>query len=463
MMKKEVVTISYSMGELARRFVADACETHEQFNRIDPEHYENSNVKRGLRNADGTGVLAGFTRIGSVQGAVLQDGIRVPIEGRLIYRGIDVEELINGFRSEDRFGFEETCFLLLFGYLPTADQLKDFLGVLEEMRALPENFFEDMILKAPSPDVMNKLARSVLALYSYDDTPDIIDLYGLLRQSIGLIARVPVIVAHAYAVKRHYYDHKSLVLHYPSPGLSTSENFLRSVRPNGRYTKEEAQLLDICMVLHAEHGGGNNSAFSCRVLTSSGTDTYASISAAIGSLKGPKHGGANAKVMAMFSEIRENVKDWKDDDELSAYLAKIIRKQAGDGSGLIYGMGHAVYTLSDPRAVLLKKYARQLAADHNMLDELNLMESIERLTPKVFATEKGSSKIVSANVDMYVGLIYQMLSIPQALCTPIFAIARTVGWCAHRIEEAITGGRIIRPAYRSVAEAAAYVPLPERG
>ncbi|MCL2747295.1 MAG: citrate/2-methylcitrate synthase [Oscillospiraceae bacterium] len=455
--------MAYSMGPLSRNFVERACETHAQYNYIDPSHYGSYSVKRGLRNADNTGVLAGFTRIGSVQGAVVQDGVRLPVEGRLFYRGIDVVDLIGGFSAEDRFGFEETCYLLLFGYLPTASQLEEFKQVIEEMRALPDNFFEDMILKAPSPDVMNKLARGILALYSYDETPDAIDLGSLLRQSIGLIARVPVIVAHAYSVKRHYYDHESLVLHYPEAGLSTSENFLRSVRPNRQYTKEEAQLLDICLVLHAEHGGGNNSAFSCRVLTSSGTDTYAALSAAVGSLKGPKHGGANNKVMAMFGEIREHVKDWKDDDEVSAYLAKIIRKEAGDGSGLIYGMGHAVYTLSDPRAVLLKKYAKQLAPKHGMLDEFLLMESIERLTPKVFAEVKGSVKRISANVDMYVGLVYQMLDIPKDLCTPIFAIARTSGWCAHRIEEALTGGRIIRPAYRSVAEEQPFVPLNERG
>ena len=450
-------------SERVRGFLSSVCENHAQYNYIDPENYASPNVKRGLRNADGTGVLAGFTRIGSVQGFVVQDGVRVPMDGRLIYRGIDIVDLIEGFMSEERFGFEETCYLLLFGYLPSAAQLAEFRDVLEEMHVLPDGFSEDMILKAPSPNVMNKLARCILALYSYDDNPESMDLFSLMRQSVGLIARVPVIVAHAYAVKRHYYDRQSLVWHYPAEGLSISENFLRSMRPDGRFTKEEAHLLDICMVLHAEHGGGNNSAFACRVLTSSGTDTYSALSAAVGSLKGPKHGGANAKVMEMYYEIRDNVKDWKDDDEVSAYLTRIIRKEAGDRSGLIYGMGHAVYTLSDPRAILLKKYAKQLAAKRGMLDEILLMESIERLTPSVFASIKGDSKVISANVDMYVGLVYQMLGIPQELCTPIFAIARTVGWCAHRIEEVLTGGRIIRPAYRSVTGAAPYVPLSERG
>ena len=450
------------ISESAKGFLSSVCENHAQYNYIDQENYANFNVKRGLRNADGTGVLAGFTRVGSVQGFVVQDGVRVPMDGRLIYRGIDIVDLIEGFRSEDRFGFEETCYLLLFGYLPSVTQLNTFRAVLEETRALPGNFSEDMILKAPSPNVMNKLARGILALYSYDENPEAMDLFSLMCQSVGLIARVPVIVAHAYAVKRHYYDHESLVLHYPVDGLSTSENFLHGMRPDGRFTREEAQLLDLCMVLHAEHGGGNNSAFSCRVLTSSGTDTYAALSAAVGSLKGPKHGGANAKVMEMFYEIRDNVRDWKDDDEVSDYLARIIRKEAGDRSGLVYGVGHAVYTLSDPRAVLLKKYAKQLAAKHGMLDEILLMESIERLTPKVFSSIKGDSKVISANVDMYVGLVYQMLGIAQELCTPIFAISRMVGWCAHRIEEVLTGGRIIRPAYRSVTGAVPYVPLTKR-
>ncbi len=454
--------MSLQLSEKTQGFINSICENHQRYNYIDPAHYDNYNVKRGLRNADGTGVLAGITRIGSVQGFIVQDGDRVPQEGQLFYRGINVENLIEGFSAEDRFGFEETCFLLLFGYLPNAEQLGIFRQLLEEARVLPENFTEDMIIKAPSPDVMNKLARCVLVLYSYDSDPESTELSHLMNQALALIARIPVIVAHAYAVKRHYYDHESLILHHPAQGVSTSENFLHAVRPDGLFTREEARLLDICMVLHAEHGGGNNSAFTCRVLTSSGTDTYAAISGAVSSLKGPRHGGANAKVMQMFADIRAHVKDWKDEDEVAAYLARIIRKEAGDGSGLIYGMGHAVYTLSDPRAIILKKYARQLAGRNEMINEFELMETVERLTPGVFASIKGDSKVISANVDMYAGLVYQMLGIPKDLYTPIFAISRTVGWCAHRIEEVLNGGRIIRPAYRSVAGKAPYVPLTQR-
>ncbi|MDR3207562.1 MAG: citrate/2-methylcitrate synthase [Oscillospiraceae bacterium] len=449
-------------GAKTQTFIQNVCENYSQYNRIDPDLYVNENIKRGLRHADGTGVLVGLTRVGSVQGYIVRDGERIPIDGRLIYRGIDVEELVAGFDREKRFGFEETCFLLLFGYLPDDNRLEEFEAALEEARILPEYFTEDMIIKAPSPDVMNKLARAILSLYSYDEHPDDATLHGLMRQSISLIARVPVIVAHAYAVKRHYYDHESLILHYPMSGLSISENFLRAVRPDGKFTPEEARLLDLCMVLHAEHGGGNNSAFSCRVLTSSGTDTYAALAAAVGSLKGPRHGGANAKVMDMFYEISRELKDWTDDEAVADYLGKIIRKEAGDGSGLIYGMGHAVYTLSDPRAILLKRYAKQLAARQGMLEEFLLMESVERLSPEVFARVKGDAKVICANVDMYSGLVYRMLGIPEALYTPLFAVARTVGWCAHRIEEALTGNRIIRPAYRSVAGSAAYIPLSER-
>ncbi len=448
--------------EVNESFIKSVCNDYDQYNRIDPKLYENQNVKRGLRNADGTGVLAGITRVGSVQGYFFQDGERVPREGALYYRGVDVEDLVRGVTEENRFGFEETCYLLLFGRLPSAEELAHFLDILERARELPPWFTEDMILKAPSPDVMNKLARSVLALYSYDENPDDMSLSNLLRQSLQLIARVPVIVAHAYAVKRHHYLHESLFLHHPQPGLSLAENFLYSLRPNSQFTDEEAKLLDICMILHAEHGGGNNSAFSCRVLTSSGTDTFSAIAAAVGSLKGPKHGGANQKVMEMFSYIREEIKDWKDEDEVKAYLAALIRKEKGDRSGLIYGMGHAVYTLSDPRAVILKRYAKKLAANRGMLDEFLLMEAVERLSPGVFAEVKGDTKVISANVDMYSGLVYQMLNIPQDLFTPIFAISRMVGWCAHRVEEAMTGGRIIRPAYRSVAGDAAYIPLAQR-
>ncbi len=449
-------------SQRAQDFIQNVCLDYPKYNHINAIHYENQNVKRGLRNADGTGVLAGITKIGSVRGYIVEDGERVPTPGQLIYRGINIYDLVDGFVKEGRFGFEETCYLLLFGHLPTADQLDQFRALMEEMSTLPEHFTEDMILKAPSPDVMNKLGRCVLAMYSYDNNADEASLTNLVRQSMQLIARMPILVSHAFAVKRHYYDHQSLFLHYMQPGLSIAENLLQSLRIDNQYTEEEARLLDICLVLHAEHGGGNNSAFTCRVLTSSGTDTYAAISGAIGSLKGPRHGGANNRVTAMFEYIKENLRDWTDDEEITQVLTKIIRKEGSDGSGLIYGMGHAVYTVSDPRATILKKFARELAPSHGMEKEFALMESVERLTPVVFKKIKGDTKIISANVDMYSGLVYKMLGIPQELFTPIFALARTVGWCAHRIEEVMSGGRIIRPAYRSVATDLPYVPLSER-
>ncbi len=444
-------------------FIQSLCGEYRKYNQIDPAYYERYRVKRGLRNADGTGVMAGVTQIGNVLGYYLQDGEKLPAPGKLIYRGIDVEELVDGFVSENRFGFEETAYLLLFGALPTREQLTTFQQILSDNHTLPHMFTEDMIIKAPSPDVMNKLARSVLALYSYDDNPDDMSLENQLRQAVQLIARVPVIVAHAFAVKRHYYDNESLYLHRPQPGLSVAENFLYSVRHDNQFTEQEAKLLDLCLVLHAEHGGGNNSAFTCRVLSSSGTDIYSAIAAAVGSLKGPRHGGANKKVMEMFSYIKNEVKDWSDDDEVRACLTKLLKKEGGDKSGLIYGMGHAIYTISDPRAVLLKKFARQLAETKGMEKEFRLYEAVERLTPEMMRTVKGESKMVCANVDLFSGLVYQMMGIPQELYTPLFAVARIVGWCAHRIEEVYQpGNRIIRPAYKAVAPARPFVPLSQR-
>lgn len=448
----------------SKDFISGLCDEFEKHNYIKPEYYEAYGVKRGLRNEDGTGVMAGVTLIGNVQGYIVQDGSRIPQEGHLIYRGIDINDLIDGFISENRFGYEETVYLLLFGALPTCGQLGQIKRLLADWSTLPSNFTEDMIIKAPSNDIMNKLARSVLALYSYDNEAENKTLESELFKALRLIARCPTIVAHAYAVKKHYYDYESLYLHRPSPELSIAENFLYSIRHDKAFTDAEAKLLDLCLVLHAEHGGGNNSAFACRVLSSTGTDIYSAISAAVGSLKGPRHGGANMKVMEMFSEIKENVRDWKDDDEISAYLKKIICGEAGDGSGLIYGMGHAVYTLSDPRAVILKKFARNVAEAKGMLGELELMESIERLSPDVFCEKKDNGKVICANVDMYSGLVYSMLGIPEELYTPLFAIARMVGWCAHRIEEVYnTRNRIMRPAYKSVSKKTDYIPLRERG
>ena len=444
-------------------FIKSLCGEFEKHNRIDPAYYEKWDVKRGLRNADGTGVLAGITQIGNVLGYYVQDGERFPMEGRLIYRGIDLGDLVDGFMSENRFGFEETAYLLLFGALPTREQLKLFQRALSVHQPLPPMFTEDMILRAPSADVMNKLARSVLSLYSYDDAPEDRSLESELGKAIALIARLPTIAAHAYAAKRHYYDDESLYLHRPQEGLGVAENFLYSVRHDNQFTQEEARLLDLCLVLHAEHGGGNNSAFACRVLSSSGTDIYSAIAAAIGSLKGPRHGGANKKVMEMFGYIEDGVKDWRDEDEIRSYLGRILRREAGDGSGLIYGMGHAIYTLSDPRAVLLKKFAKSLAAKKGMLDEFELYEAVERLTPEVLSAS-GQRKVVCANVDLYSGLVYKMMGIPQELYTPLFAVARVVGWCAHRIEEVYNpGNKIIRPAYKAVAPARPFIPLDQRG
>ncbi len=452
--------IAYS--EKTATFLKTVCEEYPKNNYIDPKNYENYSVKRGLRNSNSTGVLAGVTRVGTAFGSYMLDGDRMPMDGKLMYRGIDILDIVNGVLDEERFGFEESVYLLLFGHLPNKEQLEEFETVLTELRNLPEHYVDDMILKAPSPDIMNKLSRGILALYSYDDNPDDTSLTNMLRQSMEIIARVPIIVANAFAVKRHKYDNESLVLHHPQEGLSLAENFLRTLRRNGEYTLAEARLLDICMILHAEHGGGNNSTFACRVLSSSGTDTYAAVSAAVGSLKGPKHGGANIKVMEMFEEIASNVKDWKDEDEISDYLAKIIQKKAGDGSGLIYGMGHAVYTQSDPRCNILKQYAKDLAPKHGMLDQFELLETVEKLTPSVFAKFKNDTKTIASNVDMYSGLVYKMLDIPPELYTPIFAIARVSGWCAHRIEETIYGGRIIRPAYKAVLQNVKYTALQDR-
>lgn len=444
-------------------FLQDICSQYINQNRISPDLYERYGVKRGLRNADGTGVMAGITQIGNVRGYYIQDGEKVPAPGQLIYRGIDVTHLIDGFTREGRFGFEETAYLLLFGSLPDRKQLDAFRSMLDRYRTLPSGFTEDMILKAPSPDVMNKLARSTLALYSYDPDPENGSLDAEFLRAIQLIARFPVIVAHAFACKRHYYDNESLYLHRPQAGLSLAENFLYSVRHDNHFTQDEARLLDLCLVLHMEHGGGNNSAFTCRVLSSSGTDLYSAIAAAVGSLKGPRHGGANKKVMEMFRYIERDVADWKNEQEVSSYLEKLLRRETGDRSGLIYGMGHAIYSLSDPRAVLLKKFARKVAEKKGMLDEFELFETVERLTPELFHRITGQEKAMCANVDFYSGFVYQMMDIPPELYTPLFAIARVVGWCAHRIEEVFaSSGRIIRPAYKAVCPQRPYLSLDQR-
>lgn len=438
-------------------------EQHKSLNNIPRHYYDEYNVKRGLRNADGTGVLAGLTAIGEVHGYVMDEGSKAPIVGQLRYRGISVEDIAKACLAEGRYGFEEVIFLLIFGFLPKRAELDNFSEVLASRRMLPENFTEDMILKAPSNNIMNKLARSVLALYSYDtEDPDDISTDNLFRQSLELIARFPTMIAYAYAAKCHYYDGKSLILHNPNPALSVAENFLYMIRPNHKYTKTEAEILDLALILHAEHGGGNNSAFAIRVLSSSNTDTYSAVAAAIGSLKGPKHGGANQKTLNQVDEIKQNVKNWEDRDEVYNYLCKIVKKEAGDGSGLIYGIGHAIYTISDPRAVVLKESARKLSAEMGREKEFALYCLIEEIAPKVFEDLKGITDPMPANVDFYSGFIYQMLNLPEELYTPIFAMARIVGWSAHRIEEVLTGGKIIRPAYKSVVKRIDYTPISER-
>jgi len=447
---------------LTPEFLASLCEEYKKYNRIDASLYNNNNVKRGLRNADGTGVVAGLTNIGNVHGYIIDEGDIVPVPGKLYYRGVDLEQLVDGFLKEDRFGFEETSYLLLFGHLPTEAQLKTFTDTLAEMRYLPEFFTEDLILRAPSPNIMNKMARATLGLYTYDENPDDTSIENMMRQGMELIARFPMILAHAYQAKRHFYDKSSLHIHFPKGNQSTAESILRTIRSDKKYTMEEAKLLDLCLVLHAEHGGGNNSAFACRVLSSSGTDTYAAISAALGSLKGPLHGGANAKVIAMFEDIRANVKDWKDEDEVKSYLKKMLRKEAGDGSGKIYGMGHAVYTISDPRAIILKKNARALAEANGKGSELDLMELVEKLAPGALLEEKGGKKLICANVDLYSGFVYETLGIPQDLYTPLFAAARIAGWIGHRMEEVTTNARIMRPAYKCVIPVQNYCPISER-
>lgn len=431
---------------------------------VDPSEYNKYNVKRGLRNKDGSGVLAGFTNISEVHGYIMSEDEKTAIDGELSYRGYDINDLVTNAGINRRFGFEEVCFLLLMGKLPTKSELETFHEYLADNRDLPEYFTEDMILKAPSRDVMNKIARSVLTLYSYDDNPDECSIENMMRQAMQLIARMPSLAVYGYSAKKHHFDKKSLILHQPKPELSIAENLLRMLSPRKEFTSLDAEVLDTTLMLHAEHGGGNNSAFTCHVLASSGTDTYSVIAGAVSSLKGPKHGGANAQVRHMMDNIMKNVRDWTNESEIYDYLEKIVRKKANDRSGLIYGMGHAVYTLSDPRTNLLKIKAEKLSKEKNLYDEFELYSRVEKLAPKVFSDVKGDSKNLCANIDLYSGLVYKMLNIPQEMYTPLFAIARTPGWCAHRIEEVMCGGRIIRPAYKSLCKkiAKTYVPINER-
>ena len=442
--------------------IQELCQEYRENNVITKEEYQRHRVKRGLRNDDGTGVMAGLTHVCNVHGYLIADGDKIPDKGRLTYRGIDIEDIVAGCEAEDRFGFEEVAWLLIFGKLPNRRQFDRMCKLLYDNRELPEYFPEDMIIKAPSKNIMNKLARSVLALYSYDDDPDDQSLENNMRQSISLIARMPSIMSYAYQVKRRHFDKESMFFHPYEPGHCTAEAILNALRPDRKFTREEAKLLDLCMVLHAEHGGGNNSTFTTRVLTSAGTDIYSAIAAAVGSLKGYKHGGANHRVRLMMGELMDQVSRWDDEEEVERYLEKILRKEAGDGSGLLYGMGHAIYTVSDPRAVILKTKAAALAEEKGYGEKLRLYETVERLAPAAFQRVTGNSKVISANVDFYSGLIYEMLGIPEDLFTPMFAGSRIAGWCAHRIEELTTGGRIMRPAYRALPVGQRYLPLDQR-
>ncbi|PKM82912.1 MAG: citrate synthase [Firmicutes bacterium HGW-Firmicutes-14] len=440
-------------------FISELTALARTRNKINSEFYAKYDVKKGLRNSNGTGVLVGLTEVGEVHGYIMDDQEKIPDEGRLTYRGINVYDIVEGFQKEGRHGFEEICYLLLFSELPTAKNLKRFTEMLGYYRALPEGFLRDMILKAPSKDIMNKLARSILAFYSYDPNPDDTRIRNVLRQSIELIAKFPTLVAYAYQAYGRYHNDASMFIHKPHPELGAAENFLIMTRQDCQYTKTEANLLDLSLVLHAEHGGGNNSAFVCRVATSSGTDTYSAIASAIGSLKGPKHGGANIKVMQMMENIKRNVSDWNDESEIEWYLGKILMREAFDHSGLIYGLGHAIYTMSDPRAVLLKEKALELAREKDLVNEFNLYTTIEKLAPQVFNRIKKTNRPLCVNVDFYSGFVYHMLNIPLELCTPLFAIARVAGWCAHRIEELVSVKTIMRPAYKSVVKRMEYIPL----
>lgn len=448
-----------AISEMNEQFLKKYSGIMDTHNKIPLDLYEKYNVKRGLRNQDGTGVLVGLTEIGDVHGYIMEEGDKIPVKGVLRYRGINVQDLTKGFLNDHRFGFEETIFLLLFGYLPPREELKLFQERLGDKRGLPDQFTEDMILKAPSKNLMNKLARSVLAAYSYDEMADDTSVPNMLRQSVELIAQLPTMAAYAYQAKAHYHRGKSLFIHKPDLELSTAENLLRMIRHDKKFTKLEAEILDLSLVLHAEHGGGNNSAFATHVVSSSGTDTYSAIAAAIGSLKGPLHGGANIQVARMMDNIKENVADWGDEDEIAAYISRILRKDAFDKKGLVYGMGHAVYTLSDPRAEVLKEKAAALAKESGRCDEFRLYEIIERITPGLFHKVRNNDKPLCANVDFYSGFVYSILNIPEDLYTPIFAMARIPGWCAHRVEEIVSGGRIIRPAYKNVSAKIPYSVL----
>ncbi len=450
------------LNETSIRFSRELADRYRR-EKILPSYQTDTSVMRGLRYANGTGVIAGVTGIGDVSGYDMQNGVKVPREGQLFYRGISIEDIIGRCKTENRFGFEETVYLLLFGDLPTREELNQFKHLLAEWGKLPHNFREDVILKFPDRNIMTKLGSCIMALHSYDGLAEDLSLEQELYKAFRMVARTPIIIASSYAAKRHYFENDSLILHEPRKDFSVAENFLYTLRRDNRFTDEEAKLLDLCLILHAEHGGGNNSTFTCRVLTSSGTDFYSAIAGAVGSLKGFRHGGANIKVSQMMDTIKHEVKNWKDMGQVKDCLSRIMDGEVGDGSGLIYGMGHAVYTKSDPRAVILKRFSRSLAEQKGMDKELDLIEMVEKAAPEVFFEKRGSRKQICANVDLYSGFVYRMLGIPTDIFTPIFAAARMPGWCAHRVEECCSkDARIIRPAYKSVAEHKQYVNIEDR-
>lgn len=453
-MEKNYSTITPELLELSER-----CKRNSA---IDPALYSKYEVKRGLRDLNGKGVLTGLTEISEIQSMKVVDGEEVPCEGKLFYRGYDVEKLVQGVSETHKFGFEETVYLLLFGELPNQKQFDDFTELLAQYRTLPMHFVRDVILKAPSADMMNTLARSVLTLYSYDDKANDTSIPNVLRQCLQLIAQFPLLSVYGYHAYNHYHGGKSLFIHQPVPEFSTAENLLHLLRPDGKFTDLEARILDIALLLHAEHGGGNNSTFTTHVVSSSGTDTYSVVAASLGSLKGPKHGGANIKVMQMFEDMKKTIKDWTDEDEVRAYLKALLAGEAFDHAGLIYGMGHAVYSLSDPRANVFKRFVQKLSEAKDMGDEFALYSLVERIAPEVISEKRRIYKGVSANVDFYSGFVYHMLGLPGELFTPIFAVARIAGWSAHRLEELINAGKIIRPSYKNVAPRREYIPLSER-
>ena len=456
--EKNNIASEAEKAELLRELVEESSPTYQ----IPGAAFENYHIKRGLREPDGTGVMAGVTRVCNAHGYVINEGERTPVDGELFYRGYRMSTLCDNFVRENRFGFAECCYLLFFGHLPTKEQLERFSRLVSSFENLPARFDEDILMKAPSRSIMNKMATGVLSLYAYDDNPDETTLENLLRQSIQLIARVPVIAAHAYAVNRNVFEGRSLNLHNPHPELTTAENFLRMMRSDKTYTDEEAKLLDLCLVVHAEHGGGNNSSFTTHVVTSAGSDTYSTITAALCSLKGPRHGGANIKVMEMMADIKKHVTDWNDDDAIRAHLSKLLAGEAYDKSGLIYGMGHAVYSVSDPRAKVFKGFVEQLASEKGRKKEFKLYDKIERISQELICQKRKVIKGVSANVDFYSGFVYNMLGLPVELFTPMFAVARMSGWSAHRLEELYNNGKIIRPAYVSTNGRNPYVELDKR-